>query len=242
MKITNAVLNYKDLKIFQDTEQFSYSLDSVLLARFYNPKKADQRICDFGTNNAIIPLILSKYINKDTRIIGVEINKTAFELAVENVELNNLSEQVRIVNQDIKEYIKGKNNYFDVVYSNPPFFKVNEGSNLNLKKEELVGARHEVFITLNEIIKCAKIALKNGGKFIMIHLAERLDEIVYLLKKHNFTIKQLQIIYSKAGQEGKKVLIKAENDGNWGVKILPPLVVHNDDGSYSKEVEVFFGD
>ncbi|ARU90896.1 Methyltransferase [Spiroplasma clarkii] len=87
---------------------FSFSLDSILLARFYTPKKSDKLICDFGTNNGIIPLILSCYTNDDSKIIGVEINTEAAALAKENLELNKLTNKVEIVNEDIKEFIKNK--------------------------------------------------------------------------------------------------------------------------------------
>lgn len=242
MKILNNVLNYKNLKIYQNTTMFSFSLDSVLLARFYKPKKKDINICDFGTNNAIIPLILSKYINKNSMVYGVEIQKQACETALENIALNNLTQNFKIINQDIKEFIKEKNNFFDVIYSNPPFFKNNKGSKHKLKDLDKTTARHEVLITMEEIIISAKIGLKNGGRLVMIHLIERMDELIYKLWKNKFKIKKMQIVYSKLNQDAKKILIEAVNDGNEGMKLLKPLIVHNHDGSYTKEIEEMFGD
>jgi len=242
MKILNNILNYKNLKIYQNTTMFSFSLDSVLLARFYKPKKKDINICDFGTNNAIIPLILSKYIDKNSMVYGVEIQKQACETALENIELNNLTQNFKIINQDIKEFIKEKNNFFDVIYSNPPFFKNNKDSKHKLNDPDKTTARHEVLITMEEIIISAKIGLKNGGRLVMIHLIERMDELIYKLWKNKFRIKKLQIVYSKLNQDAKKILIEAVNDGNEGMKLLKPLIVHNHDGSYTKEIEEMFGD
>ncbi|AOG59966.1 methyltransferase [Spiroplasma helicoides] len=242
MKVINKVLNYKNLNIYQETEMFYFCLDSVLLARFYKPKAKEKVICDFGTNNAIIPLILSKFISKDTKIIGIDIQPKACELAKENIKLNNLENIIEIINQDIKEYVKDKNNFFDVIYCNPPFFKVFENSNLNTKSEKLIPARHEVSINLEEVVRSAKIALKNGGRFVMIHLVERLDEIIEVLRKNNFKVKNIRIIYSKKNQSAKKVLIDAINDGNEGLNFMEPLFVHNDDGSYTEEVSRMFGD
>ncbi|QGS51378.1 tRNA1(Val) (adenine(37)-N6)-methyltransferase [Spiroplasma tabanidicola] len=242
MKVLNQVLNFKDLKIFQDTKHFSFCLDSVLLAKFYIPKVKDKKICDFGTNNAIIPLLLSKYIRKDAKIYGIEIQKEACDIACENILINNLSDKIEIINEDIKTFVKDKNNFFDVIYCNPPFFKISKGSNLNKKSKNLIPARHELLINLEEIIYSAKVGLKNGGRFVMVHLAERLDEIIYLLKKNNFSLKNLRFVCSKQNQEPKKVLIDAINDGNSGIKILNNLYVHNDDESYTNEVLEIFGD
>ncbi|AUB31074.1 tRNA1(Val) (adenine(37)-N6)-methyltransferase [Spiroplasma floricola] len=240
MNVENSVLNYKDLKIIQNNEMFNFCIDSVLLARFWKPSKKFQSIIDFGTNNAIIPLLLSKYTK--AKIVGVEIQNEACEIAIKNIELNKLSDQIQIINDDIKNFAKNKNNEFDLLFCNPPFFKVAKNSNLNKRSELLTPARHEVFIKLEEIIESAKIALKNGGRLLMIHLSERLDEIIYILKKNNFAIKRMQFVYSKKNQDAKRVLIEAINDGNDGMKILTPLYIHNSDGSYKKDILEKFGD
>ncbi|AGR41715.1 tRNA1(Val) (adenine(37)-N6)-methyltransferase [Spiroplasma diminutum] len=240
MKVVNKILNYKDLKIIQDNDMFNFCIDSVLLARFWEPSKKYKNILEFGTNNGIIPLILSKYTKEN--ITGVEIQKEACDIANENIALNNLNDQISIVNSDIKEFVLNKNNKYDLLFCNPPFFKVGDNSNLNIRSEKLTPARHEVAITLEEIIKSAKVALKNGGKFLMIHLSERLDEIIILLKKNNFSIKRLQIVYTKHRQNAKRVLIESINDGNNGMKILEPLYIYNEDGNYNKNILEMFGD
>lgn len=240
MEVLNNVLGFKDLKIIQNTKMFSFSLDSVLLSNYYKPNKKVKFIADFGTNNGIIPLLISRI--SDCRIWGLEIQKEACNLAKKNMLVNNLEHRVSIIECDLREYVKNKNNFFDVVYSNPPFFKVNDGSKLNKKSEHLIPARHETSLTLDETIYSAKVALKNGGTLVMIHLAERLEEIVVSLKQHNFSLKTLRIVYSKKGEIAKKVLLTAINDGNQGITILEPLYVHNPDGSYTEEVIKMFGE
>ncbi|QHX36264.1 tRNA1(Val) (adenine(37)-N6)-methyltransferase [Spiroplasma sp. BIUS-1] len=240
MKVENQVLNYKDLKIIQDSDMFNFCIDSVLLSRFWIPSKKYKNILDFGTNNAIIPLIISRYTKAN--ITGVEIQNEACKIAEENISLNELNSQITIFNQDIKEFVKDKNNTYDLVFCNPPFFKISDNSNLNKRSELLTPARHETSITLEEIIFSAKVALKNGGKLLMVHLSERMDEILFLLKNNNFSVKRIQFVYSKEGQDAKRVLIEAVNDGNDGMKILPPLVIHNEDGTYKENILEMFGD
>ncbi|WP_342275394.1 tRNA1(Val) (adenine(37)-N6)-methyltransferase [Spiroplasma endosymbiont of Cantharis lateralis] len=240
MEVKNDILNYKKLKIIQDNKMFNFCIDSILLARFWKPSNKYKSILDFGTNNAIIPLIISRYTK--SKITAVEIQEESCKIAKKNILLNNLEKQIEIVNMDIKKFVLDKNNQYDLIFCNPPFFKVDKESNLNKKSKFLIPARHEVLITLEEIIKSAKIALKNGGKFLMVHLSNRLDEIIILLKQNNFSVKKIQIVYSKEKQESKRVLIEAINDGNDGMKILEPLYIHNDDGTYKKEILEMFGD
>lgn len=241
MEILNDVLGYKNIKIIQDSEMFNFTLDSILIARFAEFKNTYKRICDFGTNNAIVPIIISKYTN--AIIDGVEIQKEASVIANKNIVLNNLENKIYIINDDIKEFIKEKNNFYDLIFSNPPFFKLLEGSNLNKINEKLIPARHELTITLEEIIRSAAIGCRQKGRLILIHLAERFDEIVVMLNNNNFKIKRIQFVYSREGQDAKKVLIDASYKGNDGVKILKPLYVHKTDSNdYTDEVKRMFED
>ena len=82
---TNEVLNYllahKDLKIIQRRDMFNFSLDTVLLANFASITRDTHRIIDLGTNNAAIPLLLSK--RTKVPVLGIEIQEEAAELLLE---------------------------------------------------------------------------------------------------------------------------------------------------------------
>ena len=88
MEVLNDLVGYKNLKIFQNTEWFSFSLDSVLLPNFVTLNKNIETIMDLGCGNAPIPLILSTKTN--AQIIGVEIQKDSYDLAKKTVCYNNL--------------------------------------------------------------------------------------------------------------------------------------------------------
>ena len=81
-EVINYLLAYKNMKIIQRKDMFNFSLDTVLLAHFCTLNKDLQEIVDFGTNNAAIPLLLSR--RTDKKIIGVEIQKEAVDLKMYN--------------------------------------------------------------------------------------------------------------------------------------------------------------
>lgn len=239
VEVENYLLENQKLKIIQRKDMFNFSLDSVLLAHFVFVSKKSKTIVDFGTNNAAIPLILSA--RTKAKIIGVEIQEEAVKLANKNIALNNLNEQVDIIHDDIQTYVK-QHNKVDVVVCNPPFFKVNERSNLN-ESEYLRIARHEIKIDLENIIKSAATILENNGRFALIHRPDRLIEIIELFKKYKIEPKRLQLVYPKAHTNAHMILIEGRYQGNPGLKIEAPLIAHNDDGSYSREVKkMFLGD
>lgn len=236
-EVTNYLLAYENMKIIQRKDMFNFSLDTVLLANFCSINKNVEMIIDFGTNNAAIPLLLST--RTKTNIVGVEIQEEAVDLARKNVALNNLENQITIVNQDIKEYVKN-NRRVKLVVCNPPFFKLGEKSHLN-DNEYLQIARHEVAITLEEIIASASFILDHGGKFAMVYRPDRLIETINLLQKYDLEPKRLRFVYPKQGREANTFLIEAIKKGKIGLRIEAPLYSHNEDGSYSDEVMKYFG-
>ena len=74
MEVLNDILGYKNRKIYQNSDFFSFSLDSVMLANFVTLRLRDKKILDLGTGNGVIPLILSLRTKKD--IVGLEIQKS----------------------------------------------------------------------------------------------------------------------------------------------------------------------
>ena len=238
MKVKNDLLGYKNLKIIQDTEMFNFSLDSVLLPNFVTISSNVKNILDIGTGNAPVPLILST--KTKANIIGVELQREVFELAVETIRINNLEKQIKIINEDInriKEIFK--NNQFELITCNPPFFKVKRDSNLN-KNDYKTVARHEVKLNLNQICEISRKLLKEGGSLALVHRPERLAEIITIMQANKIEPKRVQFVYPKSHKNANIVLIEGTKNGKPGIKILPPLITHNDDGTYSNEVQKFF--
>ena len=125
----HELLGYENIKIIQKDDVFSFSLDSMLLANFIDANKA-QKIIDLGTGNAPIPLFLT--LKTDAKIYGIEIQEEPFDLAQRSVELNHLENQITIIKDDLKGiYKKLGANTFDIVCSNPPYFKVSDTSIIN---------------------------------------------------------------------------------------------------------------
>ncbi len=238
MEVLNDLVGYKNLKIFQNKEWFTFSLDSILLPNFVTLNKNIETIIDLGCGNAPIPLILST--KTKAKIIGVEIQKDSYDLAKKSVEYNHLENQITLLHLDmkqLKDYYSSDS--IDVITCNPPYFKYLETSQLNDDIHKII-ARHEKMITLEEIISLSRYLLKNNGVLAMVHRTDRLIEIIQLFEKYGLEIKKLRFIYPKVGSESNMILIEGRKNGNVGLKVLSPLYVHYEDGNYTKEVLKMF--
>lgn len=229
----------KDMKIIQRVDHFAFSLDSLLVSEFASITKYTNKIVDLGTGNGVIPLFLSK--KTKAQITGIEIQEISSDLAKRNVQLNNLENQISIINDDMKNWRKYfRNNSIDMVISNPPFFKFDGNEKQLNDLTQLTLARHEISITLEEIIQTASNLLKDKGHFALVHRVDRFMDIIENMKKYDIEPKKIQFCHTKINKEGKILLVEGIKYGKPGLRILPPLIAHDDDGQYSAEVLEMF--
>ena len=236
MKVINDLLGY-NLKIVQDTDYFNFSLDSVLLVHFLNLKK-NMKILDICSGNCPIPLMLSTKTN--SKIVAVEIQKEIYNLAKESIELNDLQNQIELLNMDAKDLTDSfETDSFDLITCNPPYFKNNDSSKKNDNSIKTI-ARHELMINLEDIMKLARKLLKNNGSLVMVHRPERLSEIISIMLKNNISPKRIQFIYPKDNKESNMLIIEGTKNGNNSLKVLEPMIIHNEDGSYKDNIKDIF--
>ncbi|WP_284140706.1 MULTISPECIES: tRNA1(Val) (adenine(37)-N6)-methyltransferase [unclassified Virgibacillus] len=223
------------MKIIQSPTAFSFSLDAVLLADFASIPIKRGKILDLCSGNGVIPLLLSR--KTSANLVGVEIQERIFSMATRNVELNQLTNQIKLIHGDLKEMqpVLGHSN-FDVVTCNPPYFKTPSETEYN-ENEYLTIARHEVYCTLEDVVKACKLHVRPGGKVAMVHRPGRLVDIIELFRAYKLEPKRMQLVYPKQGRDANMLLIEGIRDGKADLKILPPLYIYGEDGTYTKEAE-----
>lgn len=235
MEQINDLLGYSNLKIVQNDDWFKFSLDSVLLSNFTTINLRCTSIIDLCTGNTPIPLILSTRTNK--KIIGVELQKEIYELALKSVCINNLSKQISIINEDVRNLDKVYGmDKFDLVICNPPYFKVRNSSITNFNDIKAI-ARHEISLNLDDIFLISSKILKIGGIISMVHRPERFIEIITCMKKYGIEPKRVKFVYPKNDREANILLIEGIKGGKVGLKIESPLYIYDDDNNYTQELK-----
>lgn len=233
MEVLNDILGYKNRKIFQDTDCFSFSLDSIMLANFATIRLKDKKIVDLGCGNGVIPLIMS--LRCDKKIIGVELQNKLADMAKRSVDYNGLNDVIEIINTNMKDYVSDETfESFDLITCNPPYFKVNDKNFFNDNIEKVI-ARHEVEITLSELMAIVKKLLKNNGNFAIVHRTDRLMEILSEFRKSNIEPKRVRFVHEKSNKESTLVLIEGQKNGKVGLKVENPFILYNEDGSETEE-------
>ena len=227
-------LEYKGLKIIQNTDGFCFGIDAVLLSDFAKEIKNNSKVLDLGTGTGILSILLAGKTNL-SKIYGIEIQEEVADMAKRSVKLNDLEDRVEIINKNIKElneiFEKGS---FDAIVTNPPYKKLNTG--IENDKENKFISRHEVTASLEDFIKVSFNLLKDKSALYMVHRPERLAEIIYNLKKYKLEPKVIRFIHSNTNDEPKLVLIKAVKNAKEFLKIEKPLFVYDEKGNYTDEI------
>ena len=224
MKVINDLFDYEPLKIVQEEKAFKFSLDSILLAEFVDNVDKYGPILDLCCGNAAVSLILSYYF--PNKIFSFEIQEKIFDLALQSVEINNKSKQIKVYNDDIKnigKYFPG--NKFSAIVANPPYFKYLNTSIINMDKEKSI-ARHEIYLNLEELFKIVSHSIKDNGNFYLVHIPERLEEILYLCEKYKLTAKKVQFVYTKKDKNANIVLVKCVKGAKNAMAVCPPLFIN----------------
>ncbi len=225
-------------RIIQSSKGFCFGMDAVLLSGFVRGRKSD-RIIDLGTGTGIIPILLRAKVGS-TDITGLELRKESCDMAERSVALNDLEDDIHIVHGDIcnATEIFGKD-CFDIVTSNPPYFKY--GGGLLNPDEGRALARHEIKCTFEDIARETKGLLKQGGSFYLVHRPDRLAEILDTLREHKLEPKRLKMVHSFIDSECTMFLLEAVSGGNPGMKVEKPLIIYKEMGVYTEEIHEIYG-
>ncbi|UCD89440.1 MAG: tRNA1(Val) (adenine(37)-N6)-methyltransferase [Desulfobacterales bacterium] len=225
------------IRVKQRRNGYRFSIDAVLLAALTIPRPND-KVLDLGTGSGIIPLILA-YRYPDISVYGVEVQEDLARMAQLNVKENGMEDRITIHCTDMKtlkhQMVSGP---VDVVVSNPPYRKANSGR-LNPNQQRAV-AQHEIKITLKDVVGTARNLLQTSGRFITIYPAERMTDVLWQMRSVDLEPKSLRMVHPHEQVAAKRVIVEGKKGALPGINIGPPLIIYDQDGAYSEEVESMF--
>ena len=225
------------IKVMQSRAGYRYSIDSVLLAFHAAPRPGD-KVLDLGTGCGIISLIMAVR-EPDIRIFAVELQTELAGLAEANVRKNQLANRIQVMHTDmrlLKPNMTG--GPADLIVCNPPYRRPGSGR-INPAQQRAV-ARHEIEVSLIDILETARRMLRTAGRFVVIYSVERTTDINSCMRSEQIEPKFMRMIHSTRNSEAKLVLIEGVKSARPGLKIPPPLIIYDDTGDYTEEVKPMF--
>lgn len=221
------------LYIWQDAKEFCFTTDAVFLAAFPHVIKKCKAL-ELGCGTGAVSLMLAD--RGAASVLGIDVNAHVVQLLRRSIEKNQLQDKVRAEVLDlrnIKEMVQSES--LDLVAANPPY-RIG-GRQRHIGRE----ACHEVGTTLEDFFRAASFALKTKGRFALVQLPERFTDAVKLGLKYQLELKRLQWVHAYVDRPAWIFLAEFVKGGHPGLEVVPPLIMYNADGSYSKACLQYYG-
>jgi len=231
-------LQIKGYRIIQDPKKYCFTSDAVLLSSFARARRGDV-VCDFCSGSGVVGTLLYAKNPGIKKIYAVEIQEALADMARRSALLNGLSDIIEVVCAPVQraEEILGRG-FADAVVCNPPYYKGN--TDMKSESEEIALAKHEIAVTIPELMRAARSVLRFGGKFYIVHQAERAAEVMHHMILNRIEPKVFQAVHARAYRECHLVLIEGICGAKSGLKIKKPLYILDNNNQYTEEAKKIY--
>ncbi len=212
------------ISLIAKRDGLTFGTDALLLAAFAKPRPGGKAV-ELGTGTGIVSLLLAGR-RRFSSIHAVEVQRDFADLALRNVALNHMEERVTVHHTDLRELrpedVGGE---VDAVLANPPYMRTDTGKRNESDRKYI--ARHEVFGGIDDFCRSASLLLKHGGSFYCVYRPDRLSDLMASLRANRLEPKYMVFVHADAESEPSMVLLSAKKGGASGMRILPPLLLHD---------------
>ena len=225
------------LTVHQSTHGYRFALEAFLLADFV-PAPAPDPLIDLGTGCGVVALFLARRFPR-LCCVGLEIQRSLVVLAQQNVVCNSLEHRIGIVQGDMRQVSSlFPAGVFGTVVCNPPYRAVGNGR-LNPHPEKAI-ARHELTVTLPQLVQAARHLLRRRGLLVMVYHPSRLPELFAQLEATHLRPRRMRLVHATEQAPASIVLVEAIRDGRDALTVLPALWVYEASGDYTAEMQAIF--
>lgn len=201
---------------------FPLSTDSMVLADFVSlPKQAS--VLDLGSGCGTLGTLLCA---KDPacRVTGVELDETAHNAAIQNIQRNALEDRMESICADLRtissRFAPGS---YAVCISNPPYFSGGFSSST------VPLARQDNTCSIADLFTTAGWALQYGGDFYLVHKPEKLAQLMHHAVSAQLEPKRLRLVRHRSGSSVAMILLQCRKGGKPGL-VWDEICLYDDAG------------
>lgn len=218
--------------------------DAVFLAATV-PSDFRGLIVDAGSASGAVGL-MAAWRAPEAQLRLIEIDPAEAALALQNIKQNKMEARVSVIEADLLRSHADRaalglcSGEADLVLSNPPF--LDERQVRVSTDEDRVRAHVMPDGGLQKwILACVQI-LKPHGVLTLIHRADRLDDVLHIMKGWFGDIAILPM-HPREDQTATRILISGKRNSRAPMRILPSLVIHrNENGFTDRAAAIHAGD
>jgi len=217
------------VEIYQPVDGYRYNSDSIFLYQFINALKPKGKVLDIGCGAGILSALVDR--DFDVQTTAVDIQKSMLEYAEYNYTYNGLDIETKLCDIGDLDNVQR----FDYIISNPPFY---DSSVIQSENSTINIARYTHNMPLCMLVKSVKRLLVNRGYFVLCYDAKQVDVLLCELGRMGIKPEIMRLVHSKADRDAKIVMVSARVGSKSMLKVMPPLVVFDEDDNYLPEAKI----
>ena len=239
--MANSYFQFKQFRIEQGETAMKVTTEACLFGALSEKLQQPERlkdILDIGTGTGLLALMKAQQSTPEVSIDAIELDPSAFHQAQSNFENSAWSKQLSAIQGDISNFYPEKK--YDLLLSNPPFFKDHFIGKNSLKNQAL----HTTTLGFDELASSMSRLVKPKGIIHVILPPQPMEALSQLMASHGFyCIEKVSIFnlphkpvfreiacFSKELKEKREssLLIKNELNEYSGefVELLQPYYLH----------------
>lgn len=180
--------HFKTFSVGQDGAAMKVGTDGIVLG-CWSPVQGARRVMDIGAGNGYVGIMLLQRMEPGGSLIGVELEPEAAAQCQDNYRTQPFPAQATAWHGAIQNATRQHPEWkgtFDLIVSNPPFFK-SKPKSLNAARNL---ARHDDTLPMGDLVRASSSLLKTGGRLCTIWPVDRLEEWNEWAPGYGFVIKQ----------------------------------------------------
>lgn len=214
------------LSLWQPRAGYRVNVDALWLAAFARGKKRAIHAIDLGSGVGAVGLA-SLVMGVAERATLVELDPDLVELARRNCEGFAAQAQVVDLEERLPESLTAR---FDLALANPPYGDPRDATSPDPKKARARTAGEK---TLPGFVRAARASLGAKGRACFVYAARDLQRLLELLVTSGLEPKRLRLVHARANEPAGVALVEAKPARPGGLRVEAPLVVMNDDGTFT---------
>jgi len=224
--MANQYFQFKQFRIEQGASAMKVGTDGVLLGS-WSDCTAAKKILDIGTGTGLIALMLAQ--RGVAEIVAVEIEKSSYLQACQNIENSQWSERISVHHEDFLNPSMARKDY-DLIVSNPPFF-ANAKVSMNASRTL---ARHDHSLPLSSLIERSVKLLSSKGKICVIVPASRKADLEAIASVCDMYPAKYLMVRPKPQRNIERILVELKR-GSGKTEVGELLIETEKRGEYSRE-------
>lgn len=201
--MTEKPFRFKHFTIYHQQSTLKVSTDAILLGSWTNADFSS-KILDIGCGSGILALMMAQ--KTDAIIDAIDIDFNSVIEAKKNASISKWSNRIHIQNIPFQDFIKDKNDSYDLIICNPPYF-INSLKSNDPKKNL---AKHNDILSFDELAFGISKLLKDNGNANLIFPVIEGRQFIEIAKIYNLYCNRETEIIPKKGLKSNRLLIKLE--------------------------------